>query len=310
MVTKRTPSTEKPQLPSLMSLMHSRSAAVDRFFEQIPENCSPFGYRDGNDNNIFHLSVQTGISGVVERAVDKLKDRGIRMGLASQEAFLRNKQGDTPLHIAVKAKDDRLLDLLCSAGMPVNLSNKNHQTALHHLASSKYISEHKLKVLLERGADTGICDRNGNTPLHLLIESNPEEFSTLLHKIEELGMQEIVEKNLSVKNRDGMSAQDIALAKLETLPQRQQELRDDQDSIFSLEQRLDAVAHVDQKLKVYERILKVMDSMCGRSRSPSLGVTDKESVSSQGSVSAGRNEKGLDSGYLADSEHSSQHKKS
>jgi ankyrin repeat protein len=105
-------------------------------------------------------------------------------------AFLRadgpvgysNSAGDTPLHAAADGWQSRMVEFLILSGAGVNAQNKNGDTPLHTLTRSRIIPckgtflkdivpqdarEATFRMLLLRGANTGIKNLQGGSALHL-----------------------------------------------------------------------------------------------------------------------------------------------
>lgn len=76
-----------------------------------------------------------------------------------------DQQGNTPLMVAAKIGNMRILDILLSHNPDINKQNKNGVTALMIAAESGqyYVA----KKLMERGAKISIRNENGNTALTL-----------------------------------------------------------------------------------------------------------------------------------------------
>ncbi|KAI9647119.1 hypothetical protein NHQ30_005121 [Ciborinia camelliae] len=79
------------------------------------------------------------------------------------DAGLRNKKGQTPLHLVTK--DTALMELLLANGAGLNDADADGNTALHFAASNlRYIEA--VRFLISRGADLHARNSQGNTPLH------------------------------------------------------------------------------------------------------------------------------------------------
>ena len=101
----------------------------------------------------------------------------------------RDKDGDTPLHLAVIEKNFDLVKLLIEYGADVNALDKNGYNSLNIAASRGYFDITKL--LIEYGADPFITDNDGKTPLDIcqnddirsLLEKYMEEYHSIQEKI-------------------------------------------------------------------------------------------------------------------------------
>ena len=155
---------------------------------------------------------------------------------------LRNRDGRTPLHIAVKNGQEEMARLLLKrgCGVHINAQDLDGKTSLHLAVDQK--DKKMAALLLERlGIDLEIQDRDGKTPFHRAIDSGCEEMvllfleekpglhlldregKTLLHSAVESGneriftlvLTELVEEgaDLDARDREGKTAFDLAVAK-------------------------------------------------------------------------------------------------
>ncbi len=105
----------------------------------------------------------------------------------------RADDGDTPLHSIVEnayVSDSMLnnIELLVRRGADINARNKVGLTPLAKACVTG--SEYAFKKLLSLGAETEVCDNDGNSPLHLAIKNRSRRIAFIL-----------IEKELSkVKN--------------------------------------------------------------------------------------------------------------
>ena len=89
----------------------------------------------------------------------------------------QDKKGETALHYAVKSHARRgskysdTVKILCENGADAGLRDRNGQTPLHclgfHILGYHPIDTGLFALLLAHGADVGDSDADGNTPLHL-----------------------------------------------------------------------------------------------------------------------------------------------
>ena len=77
----------------------------------------------------------------------------------------RDKNGQTPLHVAAEHYGGEKIKELIAAGADVNARDKNGETPLHAAASS-YKRRGQAKMLIAAGADVNAWDKANNTPLH------------------------------------------------------------------------------------------------------------------------------------------------
>jgi ankyrin repeat protein len=103
----------------------------------------------------------------------------IRLLLASNPNTVnaQDKQAETALHYAIRSyarrgsKYSDTVKILCENGADAGLRDRNGQTPLHclglHVPCSLPIDMDLIALLLAHGADVGDTDADGNTPLHL-----------------------------------------------------------------------------------------------------------------------------------------------
>ncbi|XP_071958327.1 uncharacterized protein [Antedon mediterranea] len=86
-----------------------------------------------------------------------------------QQATAPDEDGDTPLHIAVSQCEvdmvHQLLYLISMSDLSIDPVNNLHQTPLHIAIITKHTE--LAADLIQAGADPNICDRYGNTSMHL-----------------------------------------------------------------------------------------------------------------------------------------------
>uniref|UniRef100_A0A1B6HUY1 Uncharacterized protein n=1 Tax=Homalodisca liturata TaxID=320908 RepID=A0A1B6HUY1_9HEMI len=82
------------------------------------------------------------------------------------EIDLVNKHGYTPMQLAIKEENFRIVKLLVKEGSSVN-QTLDHGTNFHFV--SKLASKEVVKVFLKHGADYCAFDKNGVTPYHLSV---------------------------------------------------------------------------------------------------------------------------------------------
>jgi len=83
--------------------------------------------------------------------------------LGKYNVNVRNKSGETPLHVAAVAGSKEVLELLITNGADLNAANPRGRTPLH-LAAEKH-GKSAVEVLACHGADVNIKDKYGETPL-------------------------------------------------------------------------------------------------------------------------------------------------
>jgi len=81
---------------------------------------------------------------------------------------IRNKDGETPLHIVAGRSHPEAVKLLLDHGADPNAQNKEGKTPLHYAAERCDVDV--VKLLLQYGADPNARDDNGQTPLHRVTD--------------------------------------------------------------------------------------------------------------------------------------------
>jgi hypothetical protein len=95
---------------------------------------------------------------------------------------VRDSNGDTPLLLAARRADKDALALLLANKADVNAQNKNGLSPLHVLVLLNQNRDAKLlvKLLLAAGADVNARDKDGNTPLWSAADGKQREMAELL----------------------------------------------------------------------------------------------------------------------------------
>jgi len=94
---------------------------------------------------------------------------------------LKNKDGRTPLHLAVESADGDIVELLLDKG--ANIDAKDDEsgfTALHHAA--RFGNKNVAELLIARGADINAKDKQGHTPLYVAVNHDYKVAELLINK--------------------------------------------------------------------------------------------------------------------------------
>ena len=136
----------------------------------------------------------------------------------------RNNDGETPLHLASKGGYIYNMRLLVDRGADVDAQDNNNLTPLH-LASLLSIREAQewvrsrpwilqplapmmAQLLLERGANVHLRDKNGQTPLHCILNQASDEFLDPFFEVIRL----LLEHNVDVDAQDNNHSTPLHLA--------------------------------------------------------------------------------------------------
>ena len=90
----------------------------------------------------------------------------------------RNKEGETPLHVAIEKGMRELAEMLVKAGARVNARSGNSETPLH--AAALHSETYFAALLLEAGADAKLRNDDGESPLHWAVLTGNGETARLL----------------------------------------------------------------------------------------------------------------------------------
>lgn len=108
--------------------------------------------------------------------------------------FIDEADIETPLTMAIRKDSPEIVKLLIEKGADLNLKNKNDVTPLMYAIKTKNLDI--LKLLLENGVNTEIKDKEGRTPLiYLCGKYNNSEFSPKAIKL-------LVDHNANVNAKD------------------------------------------------------------------------------------------------------------
>jgi ankyrin repeat protein len=109
--------------------------------------------------------------------------------------------GFTPLHLAISKMERRGAELLLKHGANIDLRNNKHQTALH--LALQHSHPNIIPLLLEKGANVDAQDDDGSTPLHRAISRADVELSRV-----ELLLDRCT--NINLRNNKGQTALHLA----------------------------------------------------------------------------------------------------
>lgn len=120
-----------------------------------------------------------------------------------------NNQGQTALARAVERNDISVVTFLIEEGSTINFTDVKGNTLAYYLLKSyreneRELFEKKLKLLVKKGLNLKEMQSNGNSLLHLAVETNN---LALVKRVAEFGI------DINLKNKDGLTALHLAAMK-------------------------------------------------------------------------------------------------
>ena len=153
------------------------------------------GIREKDGNTLLHVSA---MRGNIEKVQEILK--------YEPDIESKNTAGDTPLLSAVKKfENEAIISCLCDNGARIAAIDSTGRGVLH-------IANHSnIKVLIQKGADVNLQDRDGNTPLHKVF------LDLIMYKRfypfmgENISLFIAAGADQDIKNKDGKKAMELAV---------------------------------------------------------------------------------------------------
>jgi ankyrin repeat protein len=97
-----------------------------------------------------------------EHASVSVKYASLALG-AGADANAKGHEGWTPLHCAVRSRNDKIAKILIASGADVNAKTVDGWTPLHVAAIAD--AKEAARILIANGADLNATDEHGGTPL-------------------------------------------------------------------------------------------------------------------------------------------------
>lgn len=106
----------------------------------------------------------------------------LRKLISSNTVNHRSENGSAPLHISVENARFKLTELLIACGADLNIPDNRKNTVLHYAAyfGVQYEMLPVVLTMLQNGADPGLLDQDGYSPLHWAILSENVRVAKLL----------------------------------------------------------------------------------------------------------------------------------
>ncbi|CAG0916835.1 unnamed protein product [Notodromas monacha] len=121
----------------------------------------------------LHYAVMRGETDIVKLFIERglLKE--------NEEGWRTTNNGDTLLHLAAEANDDpELIELLVNKGEPVNVRNAEGSTPIHIAVKAGY--EDNVLMLHSKSAKLTVPDDMGDTPLRLMLQRMPHVLKKIM----------------------------------------------------------------------------------------------------------------------------------
>ena len=177
------------------------------------ENCNPSIHSSTSENTPLHIAAKYGQEEIIVQlsnkcdlnATNKEGDTPLHIAVRQSETAaiskllahqvcnlnIQNKEGDTPLHIAVRqGKTAAISQLLAHQVCHLNIQNKEGDTPLH-IAVRQSETATISQLLAHQVCDLNIQNKEGDTPLHIAVrQSETAAISKLLaHQVCDLNIQ-------------------------------------------------------------------------------------------------------------------------
>ncbi|XP_048239578.1 uncharacterized protein LOC124112111 isoform X2 [Haliotis rufescens] len=138
--------------------------------------------QDSDGNTALHCSLLSD-EGHSHEVIQALVEKGADVGI-------KNKEGETPLHCAASEQCVECVKLLLPVS-DVNAQDSDGNTALHCILLSYISHSHEvIQALVEKGADVGIKNKEGKTPLHCAARQQCLECVKLLLPVSDVNAQD------------------------------------------------------------------------------------------------------------------------
>lgn len=127
----------------------------------------------------------------LDELIEILKNKNI-------DLYQRNEFGNTPLHVAcnsIYAINAEIVELLLKYPLDINSKGVDDCTPLHYAIGKE--DNNVVKILIDKGADLNIPDKNGNTPLMSATDMFDDD-DTIIKLLLENGADPNIKNNYGV----------------------------------------------------------------------------------------------------------------
>ncbi|CAB0035928.1 unnamed protein product [Trichogramma brassicae] len=135
----------------------------------LSKGADPNLANDEGSTPLHVISQRNILSNLLERFFEICDEKNQFVRIDAQD-----KLGDSPLHLSLKHSNPKVAELLLRRGADPNLANKEGSTALHRI-EKRAVDDFMMKFFIKINEDTNrrllvdAQDKNGDTPLHLAV---------------------------------------------------------------------------------------------------------------------------------------------
>ncbi len=174
---------------------------INSLLVRLPEPMRPIEV-EGTRSTLLHLFAWKGLVSPLRALISDLPEASRRGHVNSTDSL-----GNTPLHLAAKARSHEGVLALLAFGAAVNAVGATGYTPLH-AATEQFGNSKAIHILLGAGADVDLRDSQGHTSMHhAAIHSSAEDFYELCTR----------SRDPLVRDRDNFTPHDLFTGPLRVL---------------------------------------------------------------------------------------------